>query len=105
MVLYKRMMLQLAVKCVRKCGHQNRNRNFIFIFHHQHQNRLILHLRTHIALALDGVQIISNSSGSHHQLRKSNRRMDIIRSATAKVILLINDIKDLQNKIKHLSLK
>jgi hypothetical protein len=41
--------------------------------------------RTHIALALDGVEIISNSSGSHHQLRKSNKRINIIRNATAKV--------------------
>jgi hypothetical protein len=40
---------------------------------------------THIALALDGVEIISNSSGSHHELRKSNKRINIIRNATAKV--------------------
>jgi NAD+ synthase (glutamine-hydrolysing) len=39
---------------------------------------------THIALALDGVEIISNSSGSHHELRKSNKRINIIRNATAK---------------------
>lgn len=38
----------------------------------------------HIQLALSGVEVISNGSGSHHQLRKLNTRMDLIRSATAK---------------------
>lgn len=39
----------------------------------------------HIALALAGVEIISNGSGSHHQLRKLNTRLDLILGATAKV--------------------
>lgn len=38
----------------------------------------------HISLALAGVEIISNGSGSHHQLRKLDTRLDLIRSATAK---------------------
>lgn len=38
----------------------------------------------HIQLALSGVEVISNGSGSHHQLRKLDTRMDLIRSATAK---------------------
>jgi NAD+ synthase (glutamine-hydrolysing) len=38
----------------------------------------------HIGLALSGIEVISNGSGSHHQLRKLNTRMDLIRSATAK---------------------
>lgn len=38
----------------------------------------------HIQLALNGVEVISNGSGSHHQLRKLNTRMDLIQSATAK---------------------
>lgn len=38
----------------------------------------------HIKLALDGVEIIANGSGSHHQLRKLNVRIDLIKSATAK---------------------
>ncbi|KAL6764256.1 hypothetical protein V8C86DRAFT_3017388 [Haematococcus lacustris] len=38
----------------------------------------------HINLALAGVEIIANGSGSHHQLRKLNTRMDLIREATAK---------------------
>ncbi|GIL46495.1 hypothetical protein Vafri_3475, partial [Volvox africanus] len=38
----------------------------------------------HITLALAGVEVISNGSGSHHQLRKLNQRLDLIRGATAK---------------------
>jgi NAD+ synthase (glutamine-hydrolysing) len=36
-------------------------------------------------LALDGVEIISNPSGSHHQLRKADRRVNLIKGATSKV--------------------
>lgn len=39
----------------------------------------------HIDLALAGVEIVSNGSGSHHQLRKLDVRLDLIRNATAKV--------------------
>jgi hypothetical protein len=39
----------------------------------------------HISLALAGVEIISNGSGSHHQLRKLDTRIDLIRGATRKV--------------------
>jgi NAD+ synthase (glutamine-hydrolysing) len=38
----------------------------------------------HINLSLAGVEIIGNGSGSHHQLRKLNQRMDLIKSATTK---------------------
>mmetsp|Transcript_29702 Transcript_29702/g.95488 ORF Transcript_29702/g.95488 Transcript_29702/m.95488 type:complete len:536 (+) Transcript_29702:213-1820(+) len=38
----------------------------------------------HIKLALRGVEIISNGSGSHHELRKLNKRLDLIKSATNK---------------------
>ena len=38
----------------------------------------------HIDLSLAGVDIISNGSGSHHQLRKLNQRLDLIRGATSK---------------------
>mmetsp|Transcript_10444 Transcript_10444/g.33049 ORF Transcript_10444/g.33049 Transcript_10444/m.33049 type:complete len:337 (-) Transcript_10444:1574-2584(-) len=41
-------------------------------------------LAPHIALSLDGVEIIANGSGSHHQLRKLQTRIDLVRSATAK---------------------
>lgn len=37
-----------------------------------------------IYLGLDGVEIITNGSGSHHELRKLNQRTDLIQSATAK---------------------
>ena len=38
----------------------------------------------HIYLGLNGVEIIANGSASHHELRKLNTRLDLIRSATAK---------------------
>lgn len=38
----------------------------------------------HIQLSMAGVEIIGNGSGSHHQLRKLNTRMELIQSATAK---------------------
>lgn len=39
---------------------------------------------TNNALALDGVDLICNSSGSHHELRKLNKRVDLILAASAK---------------------
>ena len=44
----------------------------------------------HIDLALSGVEIFSNGSGSHHQLRKLDQRLDLIRGATAKVWTLFS---------------
>ncbi|KAJ1767730.1 glutamine-dependent NAD(+) synthetase [Coemansia sp. RSA 1813] len=38
----------------------------------------------HIAMSLDGAEIIINSSGSHHELRKLHRRVELIREATLK---------------------
>ena len=38
----------------------------------------------HIAMSLDGVEIIANGSASHHQLRKLDKRLDLVGSATAK---------------------
>jgi len=38
----------------------------------------------HIKLSLDGVEIIANGSGSHHKLRKLDKRIDLIRGATSK---------------------
>lgn len=38
----------------------------------------------HVAMSLDGVEIITNSSGSHHELRKLNTRMSLITEATTK---------------------
>ncbi|SMN18434.1 similar to Saccharomyces cerevisiae YHR074W QNS1 Glutamine-dependent NAD(+) synthetase, essential for the formation of NAD(+) from nicotinic acid adenine dinucleotide [Maudiozyma saulgeensis] len=38
----------------------------------------------HIAMSLDGVEIFTNSSGSHHELRKLNKRMDLILNATSR---------------------
>lgn len=38
----------------------------------------------HIDMSLDGVEIIANGSGSHHELRKGYVRVDLIKSATMK---------------------
>ncbi|KAG0258698.1 glutamine-dependent NAD(+) synthetase [Actinomortierella ambigua] len=38
----------------------------------------------HIGLSLDGVEIITNSSGSHHELRKLHTRIDLMKEATLK---------------------
>ncbi|KAI8320043.1 glutamine-dependent NAD(+) synthetase with GAT domain-containing protein [Martensiomyces pterosporus] len=38
----------------------------------------------HIPMSLDGAEIIINSSGSHHELRKLHRRIELIREATLK---------------------
>ncbi|XP_074651394.1 glutamine-dependent NAD(+) synthetase-like isoform X2 [Tubulanus polymorphus] len=38
----------------------------------------------HIDMSADGVEIFTNGSGSHHQLRKLNYRIDTITSATVK---------------------
>ncbi len=37
-----------------------------------------------VYLGLDGVEILANGSGSHHELRKLHRRIDLIQNATAK---------------------
>lgn len=37
-----------------------------------------------IGAGLDGCEVISNSSGSHHELRKLNTRIDLIRQETLK---------------------
>lgn len=41
--------------------------------------------RPHIDMGLDGVEIFTNSSASHHELRKLNKRVDLIKEATSKV--------------------
>ncbi|XP_032894592.1 glutamine-dependent NAD(+) synthetase isoform X2 [Amblyraja radiata] len=38
----------------------------------------------HIAMSIDGVEIFTNSSASHHVLRKSYLRADLIKTATSK---------------------
>ena len=39
----------------------------------------------HVHLGLDGVEIFTNGSASHHELRKLQRRVDLMRSATSKI--------------------
>ncbi|KAG7268569.1 hypothetical protein CRUP_036326 [Coryphaenoides rupestris] len=41
-------------------------------------------LSPHIDMSLDGVEILTNSSASHHELRKADHRVDLIRTATRK---------------------
>uniref|UniRef100_A0A4W6CZC4 Glutamine-dependent NAD(+) synthetase n=1 Tax=Lates calcarifer TaxID=8187 RepID=A0A4W6CZC4_LATCA len=38
----------------------------------------------HIEMGLDGVEIFTNSSASHHELRKADQRVNLIKSATSK---------------------
>ncbi|KAL0640035.1 glutamine-dependent NAD(+) synthetase [Maublancomyces gigas] len=38
----------------------------------------------HIGMSLDGVEIMTNSSGSHHELRKLNTRIELMTEATKK---------------------
>ncbi|KAI9307602.1 hypothetical protein BJ944DRAFT_237726 [Cunninghamella echinulata] len=42
-------------------------------------------LSPHIGMGLDGVEVFTNSSGSHHELRKLNLRIDLMKAATLKV--------------------
>lgn len=39
----------------------------------------------HIQMSLDGIEIFTNGSGSHHEFQKLHRRVDLIRHATSKV--------------------
>lgn len=39
----------------------------------------------HIGMSLDGIEIMTNSSGSHHELRKLNTRIELMTEATKKV--------------------
>ncbi|XP_035250990.1 glutamine-dependent NAD(+) synthetase, partial [Anguilla anguilla] len=38
----------------------------------------------HVNMGLDGVEIFTNSSASHHQLRKADQRVNLVKSATGK---------------------
>lgn len=44
-----------------------------------------LFLSPHIQMGLDGVEIFTNSSASHHELRKADERVNLVKSATTKV--------------------
>ena len=39
-------------------------------------------------MGLDGVEIFTNSSGSHHELRKLFTRVELIKEATLKVSVI-----------------
>ena len=38
-------------------------------------------------MAIDGVEVVTNGSGSHHELRKLYQRVNLIQAATKKVDL------------------
>lgn len=38
-------------------------------------------------MGLDGIEIFTNSSASHHELRKADLRVNLVKSATTKVFL------------------
>jgi hypothetical protein len=51
-----------------------------------HVRRVCLVCRSpHVHLALNGVEIFTNGSGSHHELRKLHTRVSLITEATRKV--------------------
>ncbi|XP_019375000.1 PREDICTED: glutamine-dependent NAD(+) synthetase isoform X3 [Gavialis gangeticus] len=51
----------------------------------------------HIEMGLDGVEIFTNSSGSHHVLQKAHIRVDLVNSATAKeVVVATLDLEDVR---------
>lgn len=50
-------------------------------------------------MSQDGVEIFTNSSASHHELRKADSRVNLIRSATSKVpVQRVTSICDLTNE-------
>jgi len=49
---------------------------------------LINFISPHILMGLDGVEIFTNSSGSHHELRKLHTRIELIKEATLKVNII-----------------
>lgn len=46
-----------------------------------------LFLSPHIQMGVDGVEIFTNSSASHHELRKADLRVNLVKLATTKVYL------------------
>jgi NAD+ synthase (glutamine-hydrolysing) len=56
----------------------------------RHFQELFIPNSPHIAMSLDGVEIFTNGSGSHHEFRKLHVRIDLIREATVKVLSISN---------------
>lgn len=46
-------------------------------------------LSPHTEMGLDGVEIFTNSSASHHELCKADQRVNLIKSATSKVKIIL----------------
>jgi NAD+ synthase (glutamine-hydrolysing) len=56
-------------------------------------------------MGLDGVEIFTNSSGSHHELRKLNTRVELIKEATLKVLPSPITSSDRIFTLHHVSIK
>ena len=53
----------------------------------------------HILMGLDGVEIFTNSSGSHHELRKLHTRVELIKEATLKVSITFSRCPYIYNRL------
>ncbi|XP_043779982.1 glutamine-dependent NAD(+) synthetase isoform X3 [Cervus elaphus] len=52
----------------------------------------------HVDMGLDGVEIFTNASGSHHMLRKAHARVDLVTMATTKEVLTATlDLEDIRS--------
>ncbi|XP_077178183.1 glutamine-dependent NAD(+) synthetase isoform X5 [Paroedura picta] len=52
----------------------------------------------HIEMGIDGVEIFTNSSASHHVLRKAHMRVDLVNSAMTKEVLVATlDLEDVRS--------
>ncbi|XP_060117509.1 glutamine-dependent NAD(+) synthetase isoform X3 [Heteronotia binoei] len=52
----------------------------------------------HIEMGIDGVEIFTNSSASHHVLRKAHTRVDLVNSAMTKEVLVATlDLEDVRS--------
>nr|XP_036867342.1 glutamine-dependent NAD(+) synthetase isoform X6 [Manis javanica] len=52
----------------------------------------------HVDMGLDGVEIFTNASGSHHVLRKAHARVDLVTMATTKEVLTATlDLEDVRS--------
>ena len=56
-----------------------------YFCHATYAEHLLMTCSPHILMGLDGVEIFTNSSGSHHELRKLYTRVELIKEATLKV--------------------
>lgn len=78
-----RIIREVTGQTVVPFGDINLRSNFTF-FGFETCEELFTPESPHIRMSLGGVEIFTNSSGSHHELRKLNTRMELITEATKK---------------------